>query len=220
MRKNPLVIGEVYHVFTRSIANFLIFNNAEEFNRVIQLLRYYQFNNNPKFSDFLAQKSVQIFGFDSALKTITKNEKPIVQIIAYCLMPTHLHLILKQLEDHGISTFMSNILNGYTRYFNSKHKRKGPLWESEFKNVLVENDEQLYHLSRYLHLNPVTAHLVEKPENWVFSSYQEFISQSKDVEICDFMELIDIEPSSYKKFVNDQISFQRELDKIKHLLLD
>lgn len=220
LRKIPLANGEVYHIFTRSIADYHIFNDASEFLRMIQLMRYYQFENELRFSEFLDYKLVQSFGFDSALKTITKDKKPIVQIIAYCLMPTHPHLILKQLNDNGITKYLSNILNGYTRYFNTKHKRKGPLWESEFKNVLVDSDEQLYHLSRYLHLNPVTARLVETPENWVFSSYREYISKANCAEICDFRDQMNIKPSSYKKFVNDQISYQRELDKIKHLILE
>jgi putative transposase len=79
-------------------------------------------------------------------------------------MPTHIHLVLRQLKDGGISKFMSNILNSYSRYFNIKHNRKGPLWEGRFRKVLVGSDEQLLHLTRYVHLNPVTACLVDKPK--------------------------------------------------------
>ncbi len=78
-------------------------------------------------------------------------------------MPTHIHLILKQLKEDGISAYMSKILNSYTCYFNRRTKRKGPLWESRFKRVEVTSDEQLLHLTRYIHLNPVTAHIVEEP---------------------------------------------------------
>lgn len=218
IRKTPLASGEIYHIFTRSIADYHVFNDAIEFDRMMQLLRYYQFDNELRFSEFLDYKMVQSFGFDAALKTVTKDKSPIVQIIAYCLMPTHLHLILKQLTENGISTFMSNTLNSYTRYFNTKHKRKGPLWESEFKNVLIKDDDQFLHLMRYTHLNPVTAHLVEKPENWAFSSYKEFLSQ--DGVICKFNDILDIKPSVYRKFVNDRISYQRELAKIKKIILE
>lgn len=220
IRKTPLESGEIYHIFTRSIANFQIFNNSDEFYRMMQLLRYYQYNNDLRFSDFLEMKLVQNSGFDIALKTITKDKNPIVQIVAYCLMPTHPHLILKQLADKGISVFMSNVLNGYTRYFNTRHKRKGPLWESGFKNVLVDTDEQLLHLTRYLHLNPVTAHLTEKPENWTFSSFKECLLNSSSTVICGFRDILDIKPASYKKFVNDRVSYQQELAKIKKLMLE
>lgn len=145
----------------------------------------------------------------------------LVDIIAYCIMPTHFHLILKQLKDKGISTFISLISNSYTRYFNIKHKRKGPLWEKEFQNVLVSTDEQLLHLTRYVHLNPVTAFLVDKPQDWPFSSYKEFLGEVKeDDKICSFENILDITPKEYKTFVDDRISYQRELGKIRHLLLE
>src|SRR3990167_9679738 len=103
IRKIPLTNGEVYHIFTRSIAKYEVFNDASEFLRMIQLMRYYQFENELRFSEFLDYKLVQSLGFDAGFKTIAKDKSPIVQIIAYCLMPTHPHLILKQLSDNGIS---------------------------------------------------------------------------------------------------------------------
>lgn len=221
LRKNPLVKEEIYHIFSRSIANFHIFNDNTEFSRMMQLLRYYQVDNDLRISDFLELKLVKNVSFDVAFDKLIKGKNRLADIIAYCLMPTHIHLILKQLSDKGVSTYLSNILNGYTRYFNVKHKRKGPLWESEFKNVSVKNNEQLLHLTRYIHLNPVTAHLVEKPENWAFSSYNEYLSQTyKTSAICNFDGTLEIKPSLYRKFVNDQISYQRELAKIKNLIID
>ena len=135
-------------------------------------------------------------------------------------MPTHLHFILKQSRDAGISIFMSNILNSYTRYFNTRHKRKGPLWESKFQNVLVDTDEQLLHLSRYIHLNPVTAYLVDKPEDWIYSSYPEFIGKNNSQQLCNFNEFMEIQPSSYRRFVEERTNFQRELAQIKNLLIE
>ncbi len=135
-------------------------------------------------------------------------------------MPTHFHLILKQLQNNGISDYMRKILESYSSYFNMKHKRKGPLWESKFYNILVKDDEQLLHLTRYIHLNPVTAKLVDKPKDWEFSSYKEFYSRENNFyRICQFNNILEINPLSYRKFVNDRISYQRELAKIKRLLI-
>ena len=221
MRKDPLVEGEAYHIFTRSIADFVIFNEKSDFLRTQQLVKYYQIDNEAKFSDFINFKFVQKEGFNNALDMISKDKDCIVQIIAYCIMPTHLHFILKQLAKNGITIYMKDILNSYTRYFNTKHNRKGPLWESRFKSVLVETDEQLLHLTRYDHLNPVTAHLVDRPEDWEFSSYREYIGQVAGLSaICQFDDILEIKPSSYRKFVNDRISYQRELAKIKNLIVD
>ena len=220
IRKEPLVSGEIYHIYTRSIAEYVVFNNALEYERLIQLIRYYQSEKELRFATFIESDLAQKIGFEQALRTITKDQNQLVQIIAYCLMPTHPHLILKQLADTGISTFMRKVLEGYSTYFNNKHKRKGPLWESRFKSVLVNKDEQLLHLTRYSHLNPVTAHLVDRPEDWVFSSYREYLNKSGVKKICQYADVLEINPISYKKFVNDRISYQRELAKIKGLLLE
>ncbi len=220
-RKVELITGQIYHIFNRSIADFTIFNNQDEFFRIVQLIKYYQTANELKFSKFMELEVVEKFGFDNFLHKFSKDNEQIIQIIAYCIMPTHFHLILKQIAENGISLYLRNFQNSYSHYFNSKHKRKGPLWESKFKNVLVDNDEQLSHLTRYLHLNPVTAFLVYKPEDWPFSSYEEYISEvNQGRGTCQWDGILDIKPLQYRKFVNDQISYQREIGKIKKLVLE
>lgn len=220
-RKIQLAEGQVYHVFNRSIAHFQIFNEKYDSQRMLHLFKYFQVKDPPmKFSYFNKLDLVKQNGFYNYLESLNKGKLNIVQIIAYSTMPTHIHLILKQLEPNGISLFMSNVLNSYSRYFNTKHKRKGPLWESKFQNVLVDTDEQLLHLTRYLHLNAVTAKLVEHPQDWEFSSYNEYISKDTDHPLCDFHDLLTIVPKEYKKFVNDRIGYQRELSIIKKYLID
>jgi putative transposase len=223
MRKDLLATGETYHVFTRSIADYKVFNNQGEFKRMRQLIKYYSVDTEIKFSDFMSLKLVNNIGFEKGFETLLKDNKPLVRIIAYCLMPTHIHLVLKQLVLNGLSKYIKVILDSYTRSFNTVHKRKGPLWESRFNNVLVRTDEQLLHLTRYVHLNPVTAYLVKKPEDWLFSSHKEYLLDANKNQletICQFDNILEIKPSLYRKFVNDRISYQRELAKIKNLLLD
>jgi putative transposase len=213
MRRDLLIVGQIYHIFTKSIAEFSIFNNNSEFLRMLEIIHYYQIEKpEVKFSKFTKSQKVR----DTNL-----NKEKLVEIVAYCLMPTHLHLVLKQLKQNGISIFMSNILNSYTRYFNIKHNRKGPLWEGRFKNVLVESDEHLLHLTRYIHLNPVTAYLIDKPEEWPASSYNEYLLNAEDKnKLCNYDKIMNIEPVSYKKFVEDRASYQRELAGIKLFLLE
>lgn len=218
-RKEQLVTGEIYHVFNRSIADFKIFNNDQEFLRMRDVIKYYQSEERfIKFSKFIKLQAIKGNATDNYF---SKDEEKSVQIITYCVMPTHLHLVLKQLTEGGISIFMSKILNSYSKYFNIKHKRKGPLWENRFANVLVKSDEQLLHLTRYIHLNPVTAYLIEKPEYWLASSYQEYISKiDLNDRICKYDDILEINPISYRQFVEDRISSQRELAKIKELILE
>lgn len=218
IRKIPLVTNETYHIFNKSIAGYEIFNSKEGFLRIIEVIRYYQ----PVKTKIRFSKREEIKNDDSIspLPRLPQENK-LVEIIAYCIMPTHIHLILKQAADKGISTFMSLISNSYSRYFNLKHKRKGPLWENEFKNVLITSDEQLLHLTRYIHLNPVSAFIVNRPGEWTASSYKEYLGEVDDAQkICNFDDLLNISLSSYREFVEDRISYQRELTQIKHLILE
>ena len=113
---------------------------------------------------------------------------------------------------------MSDILNRYARYFNLRHKRRGPLWESRFRNVLVETDEQLLHLSRYLHLNPITANLVRYPNDWRYSSYLEYLGAYQG--FCDYENRVVFEKNDYRNFVEDYIQYQKELASLKRLILE
>jgi putative transposase len=217
MRKYPLLDDRVYHTFTKSIAGFEVFRNETEYQRMSSMLNYYKVENPPvRFSIYSDIKNKESF-----YQRHFNSQDNIVEIIAYCFMPTHIHLVLRQMKRDGISIFMGKILNSYTRYFNLKNKRKGPLWESKFKNVEVGTDEQLLHLTRYLHLNPVTANLVEDPQDWNYSSYKEYLDEKQaDKKICNYSRLLHIVPEDYKKFVSSRKDYQRELAGLKELFLE
>lgn len=217
IRKVPLVNDEYYHIYSRSIAKYVIFNNDEEYYRLFELLRLCRFEDfNYRFSRFLELKP-QIR--KTIIYEIEKSSDKIVEIVAFCIMPTHLHLILKQKKDDGITKFMAKVLNSYSKFFNIKHGRKGPLWEANFKNIQVVTDEQLLHLSRYIHLNPTSAGLVKNPQDWEFSSFHEFIGKSRQ-EICDYRDVIGLSIEDYKKFVISHANDQKQLAIIKGLMIE
>ncbi|MCX7910861.1 MAG: transposase [Endomicrobia bacterium] len=212
-RETKFLANSVYHIFTKSIAGYKIFVSEDDFERMIQTLEFYSVENPVyKFSDFLEIKKKE-----KVLADIP--QKKIIKIIAYCIMPTHIHLVLAPLKDDILSSYMNIVLKSYSKYFNVKYNRKGPLWEGRFKSVLVKTDEQLIHLTRYIHLNPVSAYLVDFPQDWKFSSYREYIEDSYQ-GICNFSDYIKVHNSWYVDFVNDRISYQRELEKIKNLILE
>lgn len=221
-REIPLVSNEVYHVINRGISLQLIFSNKKTYQRAIQTILYYQNKELPlKYSRFLSlanKKRLEI------LEKLRHQKDFLVEIIAFCLMPNHFHLLLRQVIDGGISKFLGNLSNSYTRYFNTKYKRKGPLFEGKFKAIRIENEDQLLHVSRYIHLNPNTSYItrtLNELENYPYSSFPEYIGKSKtkfctkEVILCNFKNI-----SSYKKFVFDQSDYQRKLEVIKHLLLE
>lgn len=212
IRKIPLVKNSFYHIYNKSIAEFRIFNSQPEYERIINTMFYY--NNSEVDCKF---SMADMNAIDIALD----NGHRLVDIICYCIMPTHFHLILKENVDGGITTFVSLVCKSYSHYFNTKHNRRGPLWEGCFKNVLIESDYQLLHLSRYIHLNPVTAFLVNDPIKWKYSSYNEYTGSTlKNTHLCNFKEYIDIEKTRYEVFVKDQIPYQRELAFMKKICIE
>ena len=156
--------------------------------------------------------------FTPITKTLDTSRK-IVDIICYCLMPNHFHFLLRQRREGGISEFASKLSNSYTKYINVKNGRVGPLLQGDFKSVYVGENDQLIHLSRYVHLNPLVGYIVKSLDSYRWSSYPEYITPT-DNEICDKKIILDQFKSKagYKTFVNDHAGYQRELDKIKRLL--
>ena len=217
--RNFLAQGDYYYVFNRSIAGYVIFNNVHEYMRMLALIKYYQFSSLPKrFSHFI--ENTELTDFDEKFNPLNEGGEKLVRMVGFCLMPTHIHLILNPVLQGGISKFVSNVLNSYARYFNMKHNRKGPLWEGRFKSVRVETQEQLLHLTRYVHLNPTTANLVSAPEDWIYSSCREYLSLPGQKAWCDGRDVVGLSSVDYRKFLEDRIFYQQELARIKKLVLD
>lgn len=208
-RITPLINGQFYHVYNRGVEKRRIFENRRTYTRFLQAINYYRLAGpKPKFSNFIKYK---LFKPDP--------DKKIVEIICYCLMPNHFHFLLKQLKENGISEFISKLTNSYTKYYNVKFNRIGPLLQGQFKAVLIESDEQLVHVSRYIHLNPISSCLVKKPEDYEWSSYNEYLDGEG---ICAKKEILKFFKSvvDYKKFVDDQIDYAQKLELIKHQVFD
>ena len=142
-------------------------------------------------------------------------------------MPNHFHLLLKQLKNNGISTLVANFQNSYTRYFNLKNKRVGPLFQGAFKAVRVETDEQFLHVSRYIHLNPYSSLVVkslEELQRYPWSSLPEYLNPKKHKNKISFpkeiLDFFDDNLHDYQKFIYNQAEYQKNLETIKHLIFD
>lgn len=212
LRKHMLTTGEVYHVFNHSVGRMPIFRGARECGLFLEAMKFYLQPNPPtRFS---------IYRTARGKFSIQLNER-LVTVICYCLMPNHFHITLRQEEDDGIKKFIQRVSNSFAHYFNLKYDKRGHVFEGNFKSVHVEKDEQLVHLSRYIHLNPVTAYLVENPIYYPYSSYKAFIGE----ETLDFVDptlVLQQFPSreEYKKFVLSQKDYQRAVKEIEHLILE
>ena len=108
------------------------------------------------------------------LHRLRKYLLPILDVVAYCLMPTHYHLLVL-LKQADLSHQMQLFSISYTKAMNKRYERVGALFQGAFQAKYVGENDYLVHLSRYLHLNPVTTGLVEHPREWEFSSYREYV---------------------------------------------
>jgi len=214
-KREKFVRGEIYHICNKSIANFSILQNPKNCQRFIGTFDYY--NNKyvvKSYSYFLSKTpNYQI------LNLLIPKSFSYVKFLAYCLMPDHYHLLVKITTENLLSKYLGNIENSFSRYFNIKSNRKGPLWQSRFRAIRIKNNEQLLHITRYIHLNPTTSNLVEKPEDWIYSSYRDYIRNSKILDEILF-EISIHDCKTYQEFVNSRIDYQKKLKYIKNLLLE
>ena len=163
-RKVTFTNGELFHVYNRGVDKRIIFIDKYDAQRFFQSI--VEFNAvNPIGS--LYENSFNKFGGE------TPKLKKLVNIIAYCLNPNHFHLILEQLVDGGISEFMKRLGGGFTNYFNNKYKRSGSLFQGVFKDIHIDTNEYLLHVSAYVNLNDrahklggETPKLVKSMSSW------------------------------------------------------
>lgn len=219
-RKTPLVRGNFYHIYNRGVAKLPIFTDTQEYERAQELIRYYRFAKVPlKYSEFIKlAKSQQ----EKILKELTVKAEVLVRIHTFTFMPNHFHFILEQMADAGISKFISDFSNSYTRYVNIKQDRSGSLFQGPFKARLIQTEEDLLNLSRYQHLNLFTDGLVNSVEslaNYRFSSLQDYIADKKHDFVYTDMILSHFKnKAAYWRFVLRQKDYQRSLAQIKKLL--
>jgi REP element-mobilizing transposase RayT len=157
----------------------------------------------------------------SASSLLAEQEnKPLIDIIAYCLNPNHFHLLAREISENGISKFMHKVAGGYTRYFNERYNRAGCLFQGKYKAKEITSTYDLMKVSVYVNCNS-EIHGIAKAENWPWSSYLDYIGIRKGT-LCNkkdvYEEFINIEEikklKEYIKFCNELIP---EIKAVKNL---
>jgi putative transposase len=174
--KPEFVNGEIYHIYNRGVEKRDIFKDENDRFRFVFSLYECNDCNTVIMRDRIFQRKernlrqrptmAQLSNCPMAGYSMHKNSKrkKLVELFAFCLMPNHYHMIIKQLVDGGISCFMRKLGDSYVKYFNEKHLRKGmgSLFQGKFKARFIRDNDQFVNLVTYIHTNPVG--IAEK--NW------------------------------------------------------
>jgi putative transposase len=131
-----------------------------------------------------------------------------VNLISFCLMPNHFHLLIKQTSLTGMTKLIRAICTNYVMYFNKKYKRVGTLFQGKYKAALVDNDEYLLHLSRYIHLNPYPG---SDPKAYEFSSYKYYLG-IKNAEWLKTTEILNYFKTAARTGLKDFLSYESFVD--------
>ena len=217
-RKIEFATESYFHIYNRGVEKRKIFLEHKDYQRFLALL-YLCNNNAPVDIRSLFNKGLtfaEIFDIE--------RENILVDIGAYCLMPNHIHILVKPKSENGVALFMQKLFTGYTMYFNKKNERTGRLFESTFKAILADTDEYLKYLFAYIHLNPVKLIEPEWKEkgikdfdkarefinNYQWSSHGYYTGQRKKEPVLNPKEFPEYFENNkeFKDFIDDWLKYQ------------
>ena len=222
-RKISFAPGEYYHLYNRGTDKRQTFLDRRDSIRFLASLYLANNKNFIQPSDWSGKNFENIFH----LVQINFSDR-LVDIGAYCLMPNHFHLLVREKDDGGIAKVMQKLQTGYSMYFNKKYQRTGSLFESTFKARHVDDDHYLHYLLAYIHLNPIKT---ISPDDWEskmiknkktakdflghydFSSYHHYVGQPRShnqllsaANFPDYFKTI----RDFDDFINEWINFDED----------
>ncbi|HET8709047.1 MAG TPA: transposase [Candidatus Saccharimonadales bacterium] len=188
-----------YHVYARGSNRQRIFRDATDYEKFLKL-----------FARYLSLEEAR-----NSIGISFPNFYNKLDLLAFCLMPNHFHLLVYQYQQKAMTEFMRSLLTSYSMYFNKKYKRSGPLFESRFKASLISDDAYLEHISRHIHMNP---------RNWrtyEYSSLPYYLQQITDTWLRpERITNLFSGPTKYIKFLEDYQQNKEMMDILKHELAD
>ena len=173
--------GASYHVTSRGNHRNDIFRDEEDFVYYLTLMK----------------ETLDYYTYDK------------YEIISYCLMDNHVHILIKTAEK-PLGQFIGRLSSKYAKYYNKKYNYIGHLFQDRYFSEIIESDTQMLETSRYIHLNPVRAKMVETPNDYPWSSYSRYLGNKKEKFVCSNRILSyfkDKDRELYKKYVESNTSF-------------
>jgi len=202
-----------YHIYNRGVEKRIIFQDEQDYRVFLHYLKLYLSPPDSLRDVYKVYKGLSFV--DPPRERPLNNFSQEITLMTYSLIPNHFHLLLKQKPAHAIEKFMRSLGTKYVQYFNKRYQRVGPLFQDTYKAVLVKTNEQLLHLSRYIHLNPTKdnnnstlrkmllegyssylEYLGKRKSDWIYP--EEILSFFKTTQKTNFKDIL-----SYQSFVED-----------------
>ena len=231
MARPKIVSNEIYHIYNKGVDGRKIFLGNSDYFRFIHDL--FEFNTeesviNLNYHFCYKHKSI-------LKETLKAKGNLLIDIFAFCLMPNHFHLMVRQRIDGGISKFMQKLGTGYTNYFNTKFERDGALFQGKYKAILINQEAHFIYLPHYIHLNPLDLTNIswrEKKINNVEKAL-EFLRSYRWSTYLDYTETKNFPSVTQRKFLLDFFNGEKgykesfanwlktiELKKIKEVVIE
>jgi putative transposase len=238
-RKEQFINGEIYHIVLRGIDDNLIFKDIDDYYRGI--FSIYEFNTTKPITIRARREArLKIKKLQKETRrgpsSVTDERDKLVDIFAFCFMPNHIHLLVRQIKEGGITKFMSKVGTGYGRHFNKKYSRKGYVFQNRFLAVHIKNDEQLKTVFVYIHTNPISLiepnwkekgiknpqKVIKFLENYKWSSYQDYIGKKNFPSATEKKFILKIinKKNGCKDFVENWVRYKREIKGFAELSLE
>lgn len=245
-QKREFINGEIYHIVLRRIGNELLFGGIDDYYRGVFCI--YEFNTTQPIT--IRERRRARAQFKKALKEADRGQTPVslvkvsanlvfndkrdrlVEVLAFCLMPNHIHLLVRQLKEGGISKFMQKLGSGYSSYFKNKYKikLKGHFFQDRFTHVHIKTEDQLRVVFTYIHTNSVSLiepewkqkgvknpkKVIKFLENYKWSSYRDYLGQKNFPSVTEreFMLKIMGGKEGCRRWVENWVRYKAETRKL------
>jgi len=231
-RKEQFVNDEIYHILLRGIDNNLIFKDINDYYRGI--FSIYEFNNSRSVEIIKRRQEIQTIKKKlkergERISSISDRRDKLVEVLAFCFMPNHIHLLVRQLKNGGITKFMRKVGAGYGRYFNRRYGRRGYVFQNRFSAIHIKNNEQLKTVFVYIHTNPTALiesnwkekgiknpkKIIKFLEAYKWSSYSDYIGRKNFPSVTERNFILEImkNEKGCKKFVDYWIKYKGKIRK-------
>lgn len=232
IKRPQLVNGEIYHIVIRGVGDSLIFKDTADYYRGIFSL--YEFNTSEPVE--IRTKREQRKNIKATGEQFSDIRKRLVEILAFYFMPNHIHFLVRQIKDNGISQFMRKFGAGYAGYFNKKYNRKGHLFQGRFRAVQIKTNEQLNNVFVYIHTNGISLiepkwkkkgiknpkKVIKFLEDYKWSSYPDYVGKKNFPSVTNrkFLSKVMGGEKGCQGFVENWVKYKGEIKDLSEIILE